>query len=307
MKTMKIFSLLLLATCACLLATPALAKDAAISWLPSLDPAVIGYRIYYKAENPTPPYEGTEAEEGPSPVDVGNVTTATLHFRDDAKIYYYAVTAYDASSNESDYAIFGSSDWAPVAIAPLNNATAGTANFRFIWTDPPSGFSGTYTLHYSPDPNFAGTPPPGTGGGVNLPSPPALPVVAIFLLLLTTLAFTRRAAPRRALVPLALSLCLASCGGGGGGGGAEVGAIITPGTGGTPQTPGDSTATQGDTPTDPTQPEPPPVPGTRIVSGLQAPYFEANDLVPGIVYYWKVVAHNGATDHQSVTYTFTAQ
>lgn len=306
MTTSMQLNILILTAGILALGVPALAKDISVSWKSSNDPAVIGYRIYYRADSPTIPYDGTEADEGPSPVDVGNVTGATLHFSDDSRIYYYAVTAYDAANNESDYALHGNSEWAPVAIAPQPNAITGTSNFRFIWTDPPSDFRGTYTLYYSPDPTFALAPPPTTGGDLNFPAPPAWPGVAAALFLLWSLAAIRRPAPRRALALLTLSLCLASCGGGGGGS-TTVGAIVSPDTGGAPQLPPGDPGTPGENPVDPTLPELPPIPGTRIVAGLQTTYFEANDLVPGHTYYWKVIAHDGGTDYHSAVYAFTAQ
>ena len=63
-------------------------------------PGASGYRMYY-GSSPLAPFLGVEALEGPSPVDVGNVTTTTIHLPTGA--YYFTVTAYDSSGYESAY------------------------------------------------------------------------------------------------------------------------------------------------------------------------------------------------------------
>lgn len=58
--------------------------DIEVNWPANLDYRVDGYRLYYDSDQSDPPYEGTDAEDAsgqpaPSPIDVGNVTSYTLH------------------------------------------------------------------------------------------------------------------------------------------------------------------------------------------------------------------------------------
>ena len=62
-----------------------------------------GYKLYYKKGKPGPPYRGVGANEGPSPINVGNTTTFTLSGLDEAETYYAAVTCYDNQGRESPY------------------------------------------------------------------------------------------------------------------------------------------------------------------------------------------------------------
>lgn len=58
--------------------------DIEVNWTANLDYRIDGYRLYYDSDQSGPPYEGTDAEDAggqsaSSPVDVGNVTSFTLH------------------------------------------------------------------------------------------------------------------------------------------------------------------------------------------------------------------------------------
>ncbi|MGH7232362.1 MAG: BACON domain-containing protein [Nitrospiraceae bacterium] len=64
-----------------------------LSWDPNAESDLAGYKIYF----------GTASGSYASPVDVGNVTTFKLINLLRGKIYYFAVTAYDKSGNESGY------------------------------------------------------------------------------------------------------------------------------------------------------------------------------------------------------------
>jgi len=71
-------------------------KSVTLEWNASV--GATGYKIYYSLDTlpigEGPPYTGTEAAEGPSPVDVGNMTTYTLNFPTPDSIRF-AVTAYN--------------------------------------------------------------------------------------------------------------------------------------------------------------------------------------------------------------------
>lgn len=76
------------------------ALDVTLAW--STDPAVDGYKVYYKAGSSGPPYDGTGAAEGDSPIDVGWLSEFTLRNLSDDEDYYFALTAYN-EYGESGY------------------------------------------------------------------------------------------------------------------------------------------------------------------------------------------------------------
>jgi hypothetical protein len=88
---------------------PILPAQITLTWDPSADPQVIGYRLYYKesfADDPlytTPPFDSTGLYEGDSPVDVGENTTTTVNLPYDTTVFCFAVTTYNADGLESDY------------------------------------------------------------------------------------------------------------------------------------------------------------------------------------------------------------
>jgi hypothetical protein len=65
-----------------------------ISWDPPIPSTnVAGYKIYW----------GLESRKYADSVDVGDKVTGSVSDLDPAKTYYFAITAYNASTNESDY------------------------------------------------------------------------------------------------------------------------------------------------------------------------------------------------------------
>jgi len=95
------------------------AKTISLAWDPSPDTQVVGYRLYYATGSTTDPYTGTGSDLGPSPVDVGLATTATLSGLTDSATHYFKVTAYDANGTESDYSNQVTS---PPVLVPVNHA-----------------------------------------------------------------------------------------------------------------------------------------------------------------------------------------
>jgi len=82
---------------------PSYAADVTLAWDASTSENIIGYKVYYRKGRRGPPYNGKGANEGDSPVDVGNVTTYTLTSLSDTERYYFVVSAYDSSKRESGY------------------------------------------------------------------------------------------------------------------------------------------------------------------------------------------------------------
>jgi len=67
------------------------ATTATLSWAPNVDSDLAGYKVYM----------GTTSGLYGTPVDVGNVTTYTAGNLTAGTTYYFSVTAYDQSRNES--------------------------------------------------------------------------------------------------------------------------------------------------------------------------------------------------------------
>ena len=82
-------------------ALPAYAGQTSLAWDASPSPEVTGYRLHYQAGSDALPFTGSGADQGSSPVDVGNSLTASLSGLSDGQTYYFTVTAYDAAGNES--------------------------------------------------------------------------------------------------------------------------------------------------------------------------------------------------------------
>jgi hypothetical protein len=61
----------------------------------------LGYRVYYRARNPCPPFDGAGADQGTSPIDVEQATAVRLSGL--GKDVFYVVTAYDFLGRESLY------------------------------------------------------------------------------------------------------------------------------------------------------------------------------------------------------------
>lgn len=90
---MKIKQLFLGIALSLFLASPALAAGKAIlTWDANTEPDLAGYKVYF----------GTASKKYGSPIDVGKVTTKTIEPLQDGT-YFFAVTAYDTSGNESGF------------------------------------------------------------------------------------------------------------------------------------------------------------------------------------------------------------
>jgi hypothetical protein len=92
-----------------------------LTWSPSGDPSVKGYKIYY----------GTTSHNYTNCVDVGSVTNASIVLPAAGTTYYVAATAYDSTGAESDF----SEEMVYVAPAAATmTATASQAPGQFSFT-----------------------------------------------------------------------------------------------------------------------------------------------------------------------------
>ena len=65
-----------------------------VTWNPNTEPDLSGYKLYH----------GTASGQYGEPVDVGNVTGHIMEITPEyGATYYFALTAYDTSGNESGY------------------------------------------------------------------------------------------------------------------------------------------------------------------------------------------------------------
>lgn len=124
-----------------------------LTWDPSVSNDVAGYKIYYKAASSELPLDGVEALEGPSPIDVGNVTSFTLSELPEGSVYYFRASAYDSASYESSLSNLATSEWIPATLAPAMNETVGSSAV-LVWSTPPDNLDLSFTLLFGTDPNL---------------------------------------------------------------------------------------------------------------------------------------------------------
>ena len=81
-----------------------------LGWSANSEPGLAGYKIYYKTESKTPPYDGKGLTEGDSPIvlpleklDNPNNPEFTFHGLNKDKRYFFTITAYDAKGRESRF------------------------------------------------------------------------------------------------------------------------------------------------------------------------------------------------------------
>jgi hypothetical protein len=82
--------------------TQSYALDVTLGWDANAEPDLAGYKVYYKTGSSGPPYNGTGASQGNSPVTVpiGDLADAdnpeyTLSGLSDSEVSFFVVTAYD--------------------------------------------------------------------------------------------------------------------------------------------------------------------------------------------------------------------
>ncbi len=286
---MRISLISTLTTLLLCLASPSFALDITLSWDSSPSDSVAGYKVYYNKGDDSLPLEGTGAIEGDSPIDVGDNLSAKLSGLDDNAVYYFSVTAYDDSGNESTFSNIVNNSWQPQLVSPDNHQTAVFSPVLFEWEAAPAEYDVSYILFYGTDRQEvenAGLLPP-VSPVRELPPPHKL-LPTFFFSALLVFIFGRIKAIRQRLNPaplmagmlLTLSLALTACGGGGSGSGG-------------------STVDNGSTPS-----------GT-VFSSVDTGTVTSQtiyDLEAGTTYYWKVVAideTNAALEYQSDVYSFT--
>jgi hypothetical protein len=94
----------------CFLVTPCFGADITLEWDANKEPHLSGYKVYYKIGGSGPPYTGSGASEGNSPILVkaGDVTTGdACRFRlsglSDTQTYRFVVRAIGRDGRKSSY------------------------------------------------------------------------------------------------------------------------------------------------------------------------------------------------------------
>jgi hypothetical protein len=116
------------------------AASAVLQWEPVADARVTGYKVYYQADSAAQPFQGTGATQGASPIDVHTATSATISGLASGHLYFFAVTAYNATGQESVYSdIVSAFDTIAPSVSissPASNATvAGTVSVTATASD----------------------------------------------------------------------------------------------------------------------------------------------------------------------------
>lgn len=120
----------LLAVFVLLLPTLAIADGSlTVSWNPNSESDLAGYKVYY----------GDRSGNYPTVINVGNVTTYTVSNLQGGVTYYFVVTAYDNSGNESSYSLevsatLPSSDTTPPTISAVAAANLTLNAATITWT-----------------------------------------------------------------------------------------------------------------------------------------------------------------------------
>lgn len=133
---------------------PASGAEIKLSWDPTPTPDIDGYMVYYDTDSESPPYEGSGANEGDSPIDMPLevldplLPEMTLTGLSSCLHYWFAVTAY-IGDDESVY-----SNWVEgTAIAKPSTLVASTLRpgaITLSWDGPPADDDGTidhYLVH----------------------------------------------------------------------------------------------------------------------------------------------------------------
>lgn len=101
-RRLNVYLLWSVALCSVLFVTDVSAKQYSFSWAEN-DGLAEGYRFYYKKGGvASAPFEGITANEGYSPIDIGNVTSFTISGLDENETYHFTITAYSDSA-ESEF------------------------------------------------------------------------------------------------------------------------------------------------------------------------------------------------------------
>jgi hypothetical protein len=282
MKTFKITTFIFLLSL--IMSTASLAQDVTLSWDESPSSSVTGYYVHYQMGDDTSPFTGTGADQGDSPIDVGDTLSVNLTGLTDGAAYYFAVTAYDDADNVSVYSNIVSSAVSIELLYPSNYTTDEPLTTSFEWEALDSSYDVYYKLVYGTDETEVSEaeqiqvfPPTTTGPGTG---------IWLFIATCCILVFNSRktlsvTARWGALALFSISL-LSACGSGGDGSSSSTSSAV-------------STTSSEDSVL------------TIVDTGFDD-FYDVTNLNAATTYYWKVIAtdNNDATVfYESDVYQFT--
>jgi prepilin-type N-terminal cleavage/methylation domain-containing protein len=128
---------------------------ATVQWSANAETDIAGYLLSYSLGSGGPPYGGTDAFQGPSPIFVGNATTYTLTGLSMTSTYYFNLQAVDAADNSSGFPseVSGipTDSVAPVAPTGLTGRVVGNAEIQLEWNAVPAWDVAWYVVRYFDD------------------------------------------------------------------------------------------------------------------------------------------------------------
>jgi len=130
----------------CLGAGPIRAADMTLAWDANTETNLGGYKVYY----------GSASRAYGAPIDVGKVTTYTVTGLGTGT-YYFAVTAYDTSGNESGYSnevSNAAADGTPPTISGISVSGIGLSAATISWVTNEPSFS---QVEYGTSPSYGST------------------------------------------------------------------------------------------------------------------------------------------------------
>ncbi len=139
----------------------AIARNAGIdiSWQTNYEPDLLGYRVYYGSSSGV--YDGTDANEGVSPIDVSNVNTFSLSGLTNEQWYYMAIQAYD--SGYSDGPLSAEVSAMPSGLLPTSTPAPTSAPTSPATSTPTVGPTSTPTVAPTSTPTSPATSTPTVG------------------------------------------------------------------------------------------------------------------------------------------------
>ena len=113
-----------------------------LAWDPNTEDDLAGYKVYY----------GTRSRDYDYVIDVGNVTQYTVTSLESEKRYYFAVTAYDTSENESSFSeeVTGEAPNIHTLTPPSNTAVPQGGYLGPFYASVTNNTNSSYSLYLNP-------------------------------------------------------------------------------------------------------------------------------------------------------------